>query len=226
MYLFGASGHAKVIIDILKAQGIEISGLVDDNPDVNELQGYPVKHDYTGLSPFIVSIGSNAIRKKVVEKLDADFGQAVHPSAIVSSSANIGEGTVVMQGAIINADAKIGKHCIINTGASVDHECAIGDYVHISPHSTLCGNVKVGEGTWIGAGSTVIPGVTIGRWCVIGAGSVVTKDIPNGVLAVGNRCEIIKSLDVKMLIKIKQGGVKSNIFVYWLHKEGKQDYVA
>ena len=63
MYLFGESGHAKVIIDILKAQGIEISGLVDDNPDVNELQGYPVKHDYTGLSPFIVSIGSNAIQE-------------------------------------------------------------------------------------------------------------------------------------------------------------------
>lgn len=206
MYLFGASGHAKVIIDILKAQGIEINGLVDDNPDVNELQGYPVKHGHSGLSPFIVSIGSNAIRKKVVEKLNADFGQAIHPSAIVSSSAHIGEGTVVMQGAIIQADAKVGKHNIINTGASVDHECVVSDYVHISPHSTLCGNVKVGEGTWIGAGSTVIPGVTIGRWCVIGAGSVVTKDIPDGVLAVGNRCKIIKSLDVNMLIKANGGG--------------------
>ena len=63
-----------------------------------------------------------------------------------------------------------------------------------SPHCTLCGNVQVGEGTWIGAGSTVIPGVKIGKWSVIGAGSVVVRDIPDGVLALGNRCEVIKKL--------------------------------
>lgn len=70
IYLYGASGHAKVIIDILKAQGIEVMALIDDNPDINELQGYPIMHDHSGLSLFIVSIGSNTIRKKVVEKLD------------------------------------------------------------------------------------------------------------------------------------------------------------
>lgn len=227
MYLYGASGHAKVIIDILEASGEKIDGLVDDNLEVEQLQGYPVLHGSKGMSPFIVSIGVNAVRKKVAEKLKGvEFGKAIHPSAIVSPSASIREGTVVMQGAVIQADVRIGKHCIINTGASVDHECIISDYAHISPHSTLCGNVQIGEGSWIGAGTTVIPDVKIGRWSVVGAGSVVTKDIPDGVLAVGNRCEIIKSLDIKVLIKIKQGGVKSNLFVYWLHKEGKQDYVA
>ena len=215
MYLYGASGHAKVIIDILEASGEKIDGLVDDNLEVEQLQGYPVLHGSKGMSPFIVSIGVNAVRKKVAEKLKGvEFGKAIHPSAIVSPSASIREGTVVMQGAVIQADVRIGKHCIINTGASVDHECIISDYAHISPHSTLCGNVQIGEGSWIGAGTTVIPGVKM------------TKDIPDGVLAVGNRCEIIKSLDIKVLIKIKQGGVKSNLFVYWLHKEGKQDYVA
>ncbi|MFK1918720.1 DapH/DapD/GlmU-related protein, partial [Bacteroides fragilis] len=99
-----------------------------------------------------------------------------------------------MQGSIIQVCAQVGRHCIINTGASVDHECVIEDYVHISPHSTLCGNVSVGEGSWIGAGTTIIPGVKIGKWSVIGAGSVVTKDIPDHVLAVGNRCKIIKSI--------------------------------
>lgn len=205
MYLYGASGHAKVIADILVASGEVIVGLVDDNPEVHELQGYPVVHDPKGLSPFIVSIGNNGIRKKVVERLTtATFGKAVHPSAIVSPSASIEEGTVVMQGAIIQADARIGRHCIVNTGASVDHECCIGDYVHVSPHSTLCGNVHVGEGTWIGAGSTVIPGVKIGRWCVIGAGSVVTEDIPDGTLALGNRCRNIKSINLNMLTDINR----------------------
>ncbi|WP_455585747.1 PglD-related sugar-binding protein, partial [Bacteroides sp.] len=146
MYLYGASGHAKVIIDILKAARTEISGLVDDDPDIHELLGYPVFHDKTDVSPVIVSIGINAIRKKVVERLTGMFGKAVHPLAVVSETVTVGEGTVVMQGAIIQSDTKIGKHCIINTGASVDHECVVEDFVHISPHATLCGNVMVGEG--------------------------------------------------------------------------------
>ncbi|WP_455585700.1 acetyltransferase, partial [Bacteroides sp.] len=194
MYLYGASGHAKVIIDILKAAHTEISGLVDDDPDIHELLGYPVFHDKTDVSPVIVSIGINSIRKKVVERLTGMFGKAVHPLAMVSETVALGEGTVVMQGAIIQSDTKIGKHCIINTGASVDHECVVEDFVHISPHATLCGNVMVGEGTWIGAGTTVIPGIKIGRWCVVGAGSVVTKDIPDNVLAVGNRCKVVRRI--------------------------------
>lgn len=192
MYLFGASGHAKVIMDILDAMGEKIEGLVDDNPNIEEIQGYPVFHQRTDLSPIIVSIGVNATRKKVVNKLNATFGKAIHPTAILSKSAQIEEGTVVMAGAIIQAEAQIGKHCIINTGASIDHECQLEDYVHISPHATLCGNVSIGEGTWIGAGATVIQGVKIGKWAVVGAGSVVTKDIPDHVVAVGCPCKVIK----------------------------------
>ena len=194
MYLYGASGHAKVIIDILRANQIEINGLVDDNPNVQELLGISVLHQSNGLSPFIISIGNNQIRKTIAELLKTSFGKAIHPSAIISPNSLIDEGTVVMQGAIVQSCATIGKHCIINTGASVDHECVIEDYVHISPHATLCGNVHVGEGSWVAAGSVVLPGVKIGKWSVIGAGSVVAKDIPDGVLAVGNRCRVLKKI--------------------------------
>lgn len=195
MYLYGASGHAKVIIDILEASGIRVDGLIDDNPTVNLLRGYPVRHTFHGEYPFIVSIGNNNIRKQVVERLQTTFGKGIHPSAILSPTVEIGDGTVVMQGSIIQADAKIGKHCIINTGSSIDHECLIGDYVHVSPHTTLCGNVHIGEGSWIGAGTTVIPNLSIGKWCVIGAGSVITEDIPDHVLAFGNPCRIIRYLE-------------------------------
>ena len=196
MYLYGASGHAKVIIDILKANGIVVDGLIDDNPTLEYLLEYPVVHNkFEGISPLIISIGDNKIRKKITEKVHAEYGMVVHPSAIISEYAHIDEGTVVMQGAIIQSCASIGKHCIINTGASVDHECNIGDFVHISPHCTLCGNVTIGEGAWIGAGSVIIPGVKVGKWSIIGAGSVVCKDVPDGVLAVGNRCKTIKKIE-------------------------------
>lgn len=192
MYLYGASGHAKVIIDILTANHITIDALVDDNPELQELHGIPVIHSADGLSPFIISIGSNKTRKMIAERIGGPFTTAIHPSAIISSYARIDEGSVVMQGAIIQSDAQIGKHCIINTAATVDHECIIEDYVHISPNVSLCGNVQVGEGTQIGVGSVVVPGIKIGKWSLVCAGSVVTTDIPDYCIATGNRCKVIK----------------------------------
>ena len=185
MYLFGASGHGKVIKEIIEANGQHVDAFVDDNLNVNELCGIKVLHGETSLSPMIVSVGANHIRKIIVEKLHCEYGVAIHPTAIVSPSAKIGYGTVVMAGAVINADAVIGNHCIINTGSSVDHECVLGDYCHIAPHATLCGQVHVGEGTLIGVGASVIPCINIGSWCTIGAGAAVTNNIGDNMKLVG-----------------------------------------
>jgi len=176
MYLFGASGHAKVIIDSLKASGKQISGLFDDNPELKDLLGYKVFGPFDeirlGDDELIISIGLNHIRKKIVEKLPKNirYGNAIHPSSIISEYASLGEGTVVMQGAVIQSSVSIGKHCIINTAASVDHDCIIEDFVHISPNATLCGAVSVGEGSQVGAGAVVIPGIKIGKWSLVAAG--------------------------------------------------------
>lgn len=198
-FLFGASGHGKVVKDILNANGVKVEAFVDDNLQVNECAGRKVLHDAKGLSPIIVSIGVNRIRKIVVERLladakacgnDLEFATAIHPSAIISPTAKIGEGTVVMAGAVINADAVIGKHCIVNTGATVDHDCVIEDYCHIAPGANVSGGTHIGEGTWIGVGACVIQCIKIGKDCMIGAGSVVVKDIPDDVTAYGNPCRV------------------------------------
>ncbi|ERM82939.1 hypothetical protein P872_04825 [Rhodonellum psychrophilum GCM71 = DSM 17998] len=55
--------------------------------------------------------------------------------------------------------------------------------------------VEIGSDVWIGGGSIICPGVTIGDRSIIGAGSVVTKDIPNDVLAAGNPCKVIRTLN-------------------------------
>lgn len=193
MFLYGASGHAKVILDILAANGVDVEAIVDDNTDASNLHGIPIIHSADGCSPMIISIGNCEVRKRIAERLSCEFGRAVHPSAVISPSAKVEAGTVVMQGAIIQADAYVGHHCIINTRASVDHECHIGNYVHIAPGCTLSGNVKVGSGTWIGVGSTVIQGIRIGRNCMIGAGSVIVRDLPDNVVAYGCPCRVIKN---------------------------------
>ena len=196
MILYGASGHAKVIREILKSINVGVEYLVDDNPDITNLSGLPVKHEIAdGKLPLIISVGNNSIRKMLAERIKNPFGTAIARSAIVAEHTAIGEGSVVMQGTVIQPEARIGKHCIVNTGASVDHECTIGDFVHIAPHATLCGNVRVGEGTLIGVGASVIPGVKIGKWCVIGAGAAVTQDVPDHSVAVGVPAKIIKQTE-------------------------------
>lgn len=195
VYLYGASGHAKVVMDIARLAYYDVPCLIDDNPAVNELAGLPVVHNSDGLSPIIVTIGDCHIRRKIVDRLgEREYLTVVHPKAVKSDSVKIGYGTVVMAGAILNPYVEVGNHSIINTGASLDHDVKVGDFVHIAPHCTLCGEVEVGEGTWVGAGTTVIQGVHIGKDCFIGAGSAVVKDIPDGCLCYGNPCRVIKKL--------------------------------
>lgn len=205
MVLYGASGHAKVIIDTLEVLGERIDFVVDDNEELFELLGYEVRRDCGHYDEAIVCIGNGNIRKDIVNRLKVKkWGTAIHPRACVSSHAMVEEGSVVMAGAVINSCASVGKHCIINTGATVDHDVQLGDFVHIAPGAHVSGGVKIGEGSWIGVGSCVKQGVKIGKWVTIGAGSVVVKDIPDGVTAYGCPCTI-KTKDMKQQ---KNGGGK------------------
>jgi sugar O-acyltransferase (sialic acid O-acetyltransferase NeuD family) len=194
MILYGASGHGKVIIDILESihePNIEIW----DDAEKEPIWEFPVRRPGNAVvDKVIISIGINATRKKVAERLagKVNFGTAIHATAYQSKRATVGEGTVVMGGVTINPDVQIGKHCIINTNCSLDHDCVIGDYAHISPNATLSGDVHVGEGTHIGSGACVIQGIRIGKWCTIGAGAVVIRDIPDYATAVGNPAKVIK----------------------------------
>ncbi|OMP78959.1 acetyltransferase [[Flexibacter] sp. ATCC 35208] len=190
MYLYGAGGHAKVILEILEQQGTKAAGLFDDNQAVHTLWDYEVSRynpewDNT-ITGMVIALGDNHLRKKVAAQLRVPFMKSIHPAATVSCRAVIGDGSVLMAGVTINADTIIGRHCIINTNASVDHDCIIADYVHISPNVAVCGGVKIEEGAHIGAGAVIIPGIVIGRWATIGAGAVVTREVPDNAVVVGN----------------------------------------
>ena len=198
--VYGAGGHAQVVIDVLRAQGIGLRRMYNDSP-ANQHPASTNVHPGIRIVgpgrfpridvPLVLAVGRNGERAELSAMLDARYGQAIHPSAIIASSARIGEGTVVHHGSIVQANATIGRHVLINTAASVDHDCVVGDHAHVSPQVALCGHVRVGEGTHIGAGAVVIPKVTIGRWCRIGAGAVVLEDVPDHVTVVGNPARIV-----------------------------------
>ena len=196
LYIFGASGHAKVVIDILLSNNILITSIVDNAPKVKSLSGIKVAHTDTIHIDLedcvIIAIGSNETRKKIAVEFNFKSIKAIHREAYVSEFAEVDYGTVVMPKVVINSGAKIGKHCIINSGAIVEHDCELEDYVHVSPNASLAGNVTVGECSHIGIGASVIQGVKIGKWVTIGAGAVVTQDIPDNCTAVGIPAKPIK----------------------------------
>lgn len=181
--IFGASGHAKVIADIIiKSKDILVGFLDDGIEKGTKVLGYEVLGrceecvQYQDVE-FIIGIGSNQIRKEIASKYQLKWYTAIHPQAIIGMDVKIDGGTVIMAQSVINSSANIGKHCIVNTGTIVEHDTLINDYVHLSPNTTICGNVHIGECTHIGANATVINNLNVTSNSIVGAGSVVIQDI-------------------------------------------------
>ncbi|MGO4496781.1 acetyltransferase [Paenibacillus sp. 2RAB27] len=202
--VIGEGGHSKVIREIIRAnKANEIVAILDDKYDAlilkNGLYQGPISsaHQIFGLGnelKWVVAIGNNERRKSIIAKLGIPhehFATLIHETAVISSSASLGHGTVIMANTVINADAHIGHHAIINTGAIVEHDCRIEDYVHIAPRATLTGAVVIKEGSMLGAGATVIPGKQVGEWAMVGAGATVIHDIPSYRTAVGTPAILI-----------------------------------
>jgi len=193
--VIGASGHAKVIIDVIEDLGYSIGTVYDQDIRKRNLLGFEIVHDFKDLpKQTIIAIGNNFIRKKIAEIHSFELKALAHPKSTISKYAELGDGTVVMAGVSVNADTKIGEYCILNTNCSIDHDCRIADFVHISPNAALAGNVEVGECTHIGIGACIKQGVIIGRDCIIGAGAVIIKDIPDGMTIVGNPGKELKRI--------------------------------
>lgn len=200
--LIGDSGHAKVIEDCIEATGGKVIAKLDDKYEFLFHEGPYIKGPLSLIKQLlikdikvIISIGNNAIRQAIVERIqleNTNYGVVIHPSAIISPSAKIENGTVILPNVVINASVMIGNHVILNTGCIVEHDCIIGEFAHISPSAVLTGGVIIEEGTQIGANSSVNPLVKVGKWSIVGAGSAVIRDIPDNVTAVGVPTKVIK----------------------------------
>lgn len=205
--VWGASGHALVVADILRLMGnYVIVGYLDSvSPHrrgesfggANVLGGREHLEDLkrSGVNNLALGVGDCKARLElanVAMNLGFTLITAVHPSATVSSSVGVGAGSVLCAGSVVNPEAKLGLAVIVNTCASVDHECVIGDGVHISPGAHLAGKVTVGRETTLGIGSVARDGINIGERCIIGAGSVIVSDLPAGIMAYGVPARVIR----------------------------------
>jgi sugar O-acyltransferase (sialic acid O-acetyltransferase NeuD family) len=192
--LIGAGGHAKVVLEALRAAWPGIAVRVFDESAANAgknllgiaIELLPLQGGVPG--PAHVAIGDGAARERIALALVASGIRLVsvtHPAAVLSPCARIAEGAFAAAGAIIGPDASVGRGAIINHGAIVDHDCVIGDWSHIAPNATLGGGVSLGRSVLVGAGATVLPGVWVGDRAIIGAGAVVTRPVPENAKVSG-----------------------------------------
>lgn len=195
LLIFGAGGHAAVVIDALIARKSAATlTVVDDIPELEGAAFLGLKIHSTSaimdmpFTGFHAAIGDGLGRKAVSARLTERFGTPVtivHPDATISEFAELDSGCFVAARAVLGPRCKIGSAVIVNHAAVVDHDCTIGDFSHIAPTASLGGQVVVGKCVLIGAGANVLPGLKIGDGATIGAGAVVTKDVPKDAVVTG-----------------------------------------
>lgn len=127
-----------------------------------------------------------------VAALGMRFSTLVHPSARISRTSSLGEGSILSVGVVVGAQTHLGKHVFVNRGALIGHHTEIADYVTVHPGANIAGACHIGESTYIGIGSIVIDHIKIGAHSVVGAGAVVIQDVPDHVLVVGVPAKIVK----------------------------------
>ncbi len=209
LLLIGASGHAKVVLDVFERQGKhEILGFLDGRLEKgSSFMGYQVFGNESVLledqwqditTEFFVAIGDNWTRHLVVEKIrtmipGAVFATGIDPSAIIGRDVRIGSGTVIMPGVVVNACSKIGDFSLLNTHSSLDHDAIIDDFSSLAPGVVTGGNVHVGKFSAIGLGAHIIHGIRIGEQVVVGAGTLVNKHLDAGKVYYGMPAKAIRT---------------------------------
>src|ERR1051325_1254504 len=187
LVVVGAGGHGAEVsayVQDIIAHGWdgELVGFLDDAPNaaangrvlgpLDTFVNCPA--DFFRDLCYLTALGSNPVRRKVVQRLDALYGnritawKLIHPGCHLGTDVEIGEGSCLAPGSMITTRVRVGRHCILNIKASISHDCAIGDFVNLNPGATICGNVEIGDGAYVGAGAVVKERVAIGANTIVG----------------------------------------------------------
>ena len=195
--LFGAGGHSKVVYECIKSKLKCQIDIYDDKKKFMKFGKKKIKLNGTIkdlierkdlYNEILVSIGNNKTRCKIfqkIKKISKSKNFFSHYNSVISNSAKVGKGTIIMANSVIQSDTVVGENCIINTSVSIDHDCKINSHSHICPGVNIAGGVSIGKNCWIGIGKKIIENIKIGNNVFVGAGSVVTKSIKSNSFVMG-----------------------------------------
>lgn len=212
--LIGSGQHCNVVMYNVEAQGkYDIACIADVNKDkwgtmINGVKVVPFENFSTkamdslerefGTNKFFISFGTMKYRKPVFEFLVTNGWEAVnviHPSAIISPRAKIGNGVLIEAGCMVTPQPVVGDNVVLNCGSQVNHDNVVEDHVYIASGVVLSGTVRIGENALLDDGVVVAVGRKVGANSIVGAGSVVTRDVPNKVIAYGVPCRVVRMND-------------------------------
>ena len=207
LVILGTSLFAPEVVDVVGDTGLfDVTAFIEnwDRPKAGgTLLGRPVVW-ITDAQPLaatnlaLCSLGTTR-RRGFIEDAGAmgfTFATVIHPSARVSGTSSIGEGSFVNAGVIVAANTRIGRHVILNRGVLVGHDTAIHDYVTVSPGANIAGAVTIEAGAYIGMGAIVLDRIRVGAGAVVAAGAVVTKDVPAGTQVMGVPARVVEKKEV------------------------------
>ena len=189
--VLGAGGHGRVVAESAAAAGWDVDFFDDaqtDTVDGRRVIGKLEAALSTPRNGVIVALGNNRLRLDWINRLRAAgsvLATIIDPTAMVSPSAEIGEGSFLARGAVVSTGARIGRGCIVNTAATVDHDCRLADGVHLSPGVHLSGSVTVGACSWLGTGVSVSNNISIGDDVIVGIGGAVIRNVASNQTVVG-----------------------------------------
>lgn len=176
---------------------VSIKGVLDDQIPVKPL---PTKYLGTireyiphNNDVFLIAIGNVKHRENIfniLKEKSARFFTYIHSTALVSSSATLGEGTIVCPMSIVNAKAQVEQNVSINVHTSIGHEARVGPHSVLSPYSALNGSANIGSKVFLGTRATVFPSVTVGDECVIDSHTAVRRPVEAKML-LSDRTEFI-----------------------------------
>ena len=198
--VIGTGGHANSILDLIQSSGDTVEYFVGINNENVQHKGIPTV-DFSEVNnsssefKFVFGIGDYKIRNRVIMEMNLSnqilrFPSLIHPTAYVSKSATIANGTVVFANSYVGPNSRIGKFCILNTGASVEHDCSIGNQNFFAPGTILAGRVIIGDNCFLGMGSLISDGISIGSDSVIAANSFVNENIPSNSFTAGTPAKL------------------------------------
>lgn len=201
--IVGGGGHCKVIIEVFRAMGREPAGILDPHTKESHVLGVAVlggddqieRLFEMGYRHAHVAIGLNSLRRRLGTKLKHlgfELARALHPSAIVSPSAEVDEGVAVLPNAVIHTNAHVSGLAIINTGAIVEHDCFIGVAAHVAPRSVMGGGVVIEDEVLFGIGAVARPLCRVGARAIVGAGAVVIGAVEPDSVVVGAPARAVK----------------------------------
>ena len=188
IYIVGSGGFAKELTAFVQ------SGLSNfTSSETLDSVKFRIVAEREKITNFVIAIGDNAIREQVYNSMPFQSScNLLLGTSLITDSAVLGVGNVIMNNVTIANNVTIGSNCVIHGNVVIGHDCKLGDNVFIGSNSFIGGNSYIESKATVYPGCTIKNKIKIGRSATVGIGSCVIRNVKSDKVVFGNPAKIIK----------------------------------